>query len=538
MGAGGYRRFYNPMKVDEEHWESILENSMRITRLSYELGLTDIPHDMLLVDTFTDEDGYNNTIDTSLTTAGYNADKKAYVGGKLKIVGDPVFVTSLVQNGKSYASYDPFRGIWYRLYLGTDPDTGYEALYMEIFDGTSTNTIMVTTNYDSIYGFAYPRPVFSYYIPIAISGLYYGGGYRAEYSLYDINGNLIYNYWLEKNWDAYNELKHVYIHSAGSYALARILVEDDTYNRYGYVYISNKVIVSLRDVPSDYWKDRAIAGMTANIIYIDSKVGRNFTVAGTAYDDYLGYTGYSDYIGSVVDMRSINQLTLGTDTAKNAIRRVYFDTNFNYVLKYTSSTASWTKKYIFYFLSTNYTTSSSSTYDPSYSYANFGTTGAETLSYFPVFRMAITKGWCIIENKAWNTSNPWNPPIYTNVEWEVDGILSSDGYFYYQPSGTSDIYRYENIRVETEPLDLYTKLFTFNEPVDMIYVSLEAENQEGIVVDILDENNNPIVSNAPLMDYIDVGGIDKFKLRFRMYPDPDTYLPPTMYSYGVAVMFR
>jgi hypothetical protein len=44
------------------------ENAMNITRLQYCVGITDIPHDYLVVDAFTDSNGYNNTI--ALSTCG------------------------------------------------------------------------------------------------------------------------------------------------------------------------------------------------------------------------------------------------------------------------------------------------------------------------------------------------------------------------------------------------------------------------------------------------------------------------------------
>ncbi len=51
--------------------ESILENSINIAKLQYCQSLTDIDHDYMVVDVFTDSTGYNDTINTTCTTSSF-----------------------------------------------------------------------------------------------------------------------------------------------------------------------------------------------------------------------------------------------------------------------------------------------------------------------------------------------------------------------------------------------------------------------------------------------------------------------------------
>jgi hypothetical protein len=51
--------------------ETELENSMNITKLQFCKNISDIPHDYLLVDSFTDSSGYNNSVCITNTTSSY-----------------------------------------------------------------------------------------------------------------------------------------------------------------------------------------------------------------------------------------------------------------------------------------------------------------------------------------------------------------------------------------------------------------------------------------------------------------------------------
>lgn len=51
--------------------DATLENAMNVTRLQFCIGVTDIPHDYMIVDSFTDADGYNNSICAASTTSTY-----------------------------------------------------------------------------------------------------------------------------------------------------------------------------------------------------------------------------------------------------------------------------------------------------------------------------------------------------------------------------------------------------------------------------------------------------------------------------------
>ncbi len=55
----------------ESNTESILENSINIAKLQYCESLTDIDHDYMVVDVFTDSTGYNNTISTTESSSCY-----------------------------------------------------------------------------------------------------------------------------------------------------------------------------------------------------------------------------------------------------------------------------------------------------------------------------------------------------------------------------------------------------------------------------------------------------------------------------------
>jgi len=53
--------------------ENIAENAINIAVLQYTNSVTDIPHDYIQVDVFSNADGYNNTVNTTDTTSCFNA---------------------------------------------------------------------------------------------------------------------------------------------------------------------------------------------------------------------------------------------------------------------------------------------------------------------------------------------------------------------------------------------------------------------------------------------------------------------------------